>query len=210
VDLHPLPEGLFGPELALALALAAAYPDERLVLVKYAVDGSSLLDWAPDWDAATAALTGFAEFGPLYDKLLALVKEATAERGVGQGCRPAAAVWMQGERDALYPQVAAAYEANLVALIEALRADLGVPDLPFLIGQVDPPPERYPAAAVVRAAQAALARTVPGVYLVDTDGLSRDDDGVHYDTAGQLALGRRFAEAFLLGAGDEKATAIPP
>ncbi|MFN2225160.1 MAG: sialate O-acetylesterase [Anaerolineae bacterium] len=197
VDLQPLPEDLFGPELALALVLAAAYPDERLVLVKYAVDGSSLLDWAPQWDAATAALTGFPEFGPLYDKLLALVEETTAEGQPGHGCRPAAAVWMQGERDALYPQAAAAYEANLVALIEALRADLGAPDLPFLVGQVDPPPERYRAAAVVRDAQAEVARAVPGACLVDTEGLSRDEDGVHYDTAGQLELGRRFAKAYL-------------
>lgn len=203
LDVHgrPLAGGLrpavFGPELGLARSLAAALPADRLLLVKYAVDASSLLDWAPDWDPEAAALTGHPEFGPLYDDLLDLVRQAIAAGQPGHGCRPAAVLWVQGERDALYPQAAAAYEANLAALVRALRADLGAPHLPFLVGQVDPPRDRYPAAEVVRAAQAAVARTLPGVYLVDTQGLSRYDDGLHYDTAGQLALGRRFARVYL-------------
>lgn len=196
VHLQPLPGG-FGPELGLARALAPAYPGETLLLVKYAVDASSLLDWAPDWDPAAAALTGHPEFGALYGELLALVARATAQGQVGHGCRPAAVLWMQGERDALVPEAGAAYEANLAALVRALRADLEEPALPFLVGHVDPPADRYPAAGAVRAAQEAVARTLPGVYLVDTQGLSRHADGLHYDTAGQLELGRRFAEAYL-------------
>ena len=208
VHLRPLEDG-FGPELGLARTLAAegtgpalaeySRPgaEGRLLLVKYAVDASSLLDWAPDWDPEAAALTGHPEYGALYRELLDLVARATAEGTSGEGCRPAAVLWMQGERDALFPEVAAAYEANLAALIGALRADLDAPGLPFLLGQVDPPPDRYPAAGAVRAAQAAVAGTLPGVYLVDTGGLSRHADGVHYDTAGQLELGRRFARTYL-------------
>lgn len=195
VHLRPL-EGRFGPELSLARALAAAYPGETLLLVKYAVEGSSLLDWAPDWDPQAAALTGHPEYGPLYQKLLALVA-AGQEDLPGGRCLPAAAFWMQGERDALFPEAAAAYEANLAELVHALRRDLGAPGLPCLVGQVDPPRDRYPMADVVRAAQAAVARAVPRVSLVRTEGLSRHADGLHYDTAGQLELGRRLARAYL-------------
>jgi lysophospholipase L1-like esterase len=195
VHLRPL-EGGFGPELTLARNLAAAHPGETLLLIKYAVEGSSLLDWAPDWDAKAAAQTGHPEYGPLYRRLLELVA-AKREDPQHTACQPAAVFWMQGERDALFLQAAAAYEANLAALIEALRTDLGAPVLPFLVGQVDPPGDRYPAAELVRAAQAAVARKLPGVYLVRTDGLSRRADGLHYDTAGQLELGRGFASAYL-------------
>ncbi len=195
VHLRPL-QGGFGPELGLARTLAREYPAQQLLLVKYAVEASSLLDWAPDWDPEAATRTGHPEYGPLYRQLLDMV---AAERKAPEGlaCQPVALLWMQGERDALFPPVAVAYETNLTALIHALRTDLGVPALPFLVGQVDPPRDRYPAADLVRAAQAAVADSVPAVYLVRTEGLSRHADGLHYDTAGQLELGRRFASAYL-------------
>ena len=56
----------FGPEVAFARALAEARPDRRYLLVKRAVDGSSLFDWAPDHKPGMAALTGNTNYGPLY------------------------------------------------------------------------------------------------------------------------------------------------
>ena len=38
---------------------------------------------------------------------------------------------------------------------------------------------------------------IAGVFLIETDDLTKHDDGVHYDTGGILELGRRFAEAYL-------------
>ena len=188
-------EGRFGPEVGLARALGTALAGERLVLVKYAVDGSSLLDWAPDWDRQAAETTGFPEFGPLYRELLAYLRHVQTK--VGADCRAAAVFWMQGERDARIPEAGALYEVHLVELIRRFREDLNVVGLPFLFGQVNPPAELYPAVDLVRAAQASVARRIEGTRLVSTDGLSKWGDGVHYDTAGQLELGRRFADTFL-------------
>lgn len=187
--------GRFGPEVGLAHALGTAMVGERLVLVKYAVDGSSLLDWAPDWDRQTAEVTGFPEFGPLYRELLAYIRQVQME--VGPDCRLAAVFWMQGERDARIPEAGAQYEARFVELIRRFREDLKMTGLPFLFGQVNPPAELYPAVDGVRAAQASVARQIAGTWLVSTDGLSKWRDGVHYDTAGQVELGRRFADLFL-------------
>ena len=47
-------------------------------------------------------------------------------------------LWMQGKRDCRFDFMAAAYQDNLAGLIEAVRADAGQPDLPFLIGQICP------------------------------------------------------------------------
>jgi hypothetical protein len=56
----------------------------------------------------------------------------------------------------------------------------------------------FPYAAQVRAAQAHLAATKPGVALVSTDSLPRNvHDYVHFTSAGTYQLGRLFADAFL-------------
>jgi hypothetical protein len=104
---------------------------------------------------------------------------------------------MQGERDARYPEAGRAYEQNLEALIHSLRRDLDAPGLPFLLGRINPPPSHYPAVEEVQRAQAAVAQRLDGVALVSTEGLAKHRDELHYNTAGQIELGRRFAEAFL-------------
>ena len=70
-------------------------------------------------------------------------------------------------------------------------------DLPFVLGLVNPPPERYPAYDAVRDAQRRAAREFVNVHLVETDDLSKRSDNLHYDTAGNLELGRRFAAMYL-------------
>lgn len=70
-------------------------------------------------------------------------------------------------------------------------------DLPFIFGQVDPPADRYPASEEVRNAQRAAERLIPRSKMVSTEGLAKHDDQLHYNTAGQLELGRRFARAYL-------------
>jgi hypothetical protein len=186
-------QGRFGPEYGLAHALGPVFRDQTLVLVKYAVDAASMLDWAPDWDSDAAATTGHPEFGPLYHKLMALVAQARDEN---PSCLVAAVFWMQGERDASIPAAGERYQENLITLIQRFREDLGHPDLPFLLGHIDPPGERYPAVEVVQRAQARTAELLPNTGLISTAGLPKLPDGLHYDTAGQIELGQRFAQAY--------------
>jgi len=183
----------FGPEVTLADELSRAMPDAPLVFIKYTAGGTSLLAWAPDWTEAGAATTGNAGAGPLYQRLLEQVAAITANRET----ELAAVFWMQGERDARYPAAGAAYERNFAALIQRIRRDLKAPDLPFIFGQVNPPAGTYPGLAAVRAAQVRVAERVGRTTLVTTDDLTKRPDRLHYDTQGQLALGRRFAAAYL-------------
>ncbi len=185
----------FGPEVTFAHELSRALPDTSIVLLKYAVGGTSLLAWAPEWTAESARVTQNEGRGPLYEQLLEMV--ATVRPRLGQGARMAGVLWMQGERDARFPPAGAAYAANLEMFVRRLREDLGAPELPFLFGQVDPPPDRYPATADVRDAQASAPGRIPASRMVSTAELSKHDDRLHYDTEGQLSLGRRFARAYL-------------
>jgi hypothetical protein len=183
----------FGPEVTFAHEMARAWPDRNIVLLKYAVGGTSLLAWAPEWSEAQAELTANANAGPLYSQLMAAVRGPA----LGPSARFAGLLWMQGERDARYLTVGPDYLANLGTFVAAVRADLDEPDLPLLLGLVNPPPERYPAADVVRAQQLAAPDELAMTAVIDTAGVTKRDDDLHYDTAGQLELGRRFAQAYL-------------
>lgn len=182
-----------GPELTLAQHLGPAFPDRKVVLAKHAIGGTSLLDWAPQWDSTQAAITGNQWAGPMYEHALAMADSMAAAEPV----QFAAIFWMQGERDARFAEVGAAYYSRLDTLIAAFRRDLGTPDIPFIMGRVNAPAERYPALDDVRSAQFRAANEIEGVFLVNTDDLSKHDDQLHYDTQGVLEMGRRFAAGYL-------------
>jgi hypothetical protein len=182
-----------GPEFSLASELSQAMPARQIVFVKYALGGVSLLAWAPDWVPTRAALTENEQVGPLYRNLLDQIGAITRNKTV----EFSGVFWMQGERDARYPAAAAEYETNLAEFIQRLRRDLKTPQLPFIFGQVNPPASTYPGLESVRSAQVRIARAVPNTKLVATDDLTKLADGLHYDTSGQVSLGRRFALAYL-------------
>lgn len=188
-DLNPR-AGCFGPEIGFARTFLESESLDQLWLVKYAVGGSSLLAWDARWSSERAAIADDADKGPLYQRLLRHFERVTRDEEV----EVLACLWMQGESDSRYQQAAAHYQANLKRLIARIRADLDQAEMQFVIGLVNPCGARFTHLSTVRAAQRLVAETVPNVSLVDTAGLSKHDDALHYDTAGQLELGRRFAD----------------
>jgi len=181
----------FGPELTLAQDLGATMPGTELRFIKHAIGGTSLLDWAPEWDSTRAAITGNQHVGPMYQHAMAIVDTLQAASEV------AAIFWMQGERDARIPEAGVDYFVNLEHLIASLRRDLGNPDIPFIMGRVNAPAERYPALKDVRDAQFRAAEVMRNVVLVDTDNLTKLPDNLHYDTGGVMEMGSLFATAYL-------------
>lgn len=176
----------FGPEISFAHTLGAALPNERIGIVKLAVGGTQIDLWSPADDLS------------LYAELRSRWKAAQA---AAPDARVAAMLWMQGERDARTSDAAETYGSKLRRLVLAIRKDVRRPDLPFLCGLVNPP---YPYAAVVRAAQSALPKDLPNTAVVSPDGLEKKADDLHYNTSGQMELGRRFAGAYLQLTGPAK------
>ena len=108
-----------------------------------------------------------------------------------------AILWMQGEADAKYPAAAKQYAGNLSRFVNKLRAELKSPNVPFIMGTVNPPQKFFPATAIVQQAQKIAARSIRNLRLVRTNDLPKRNDHLHYNTQGQLELGKRFAQAFL-------------
>lgn len=180
----------FGPELALAHELAAAFPQRRFRLLKFAIGTTSIRAWQPEWSAEDARVAGNESVGALYPRLLGFLRRHLR---VGEP-PPHAVLWFQGERDARFAATAVDYAPRLDQLIAGLRRDLGAPDSWFVLGIVNPP---YEHVAPVQAAQRATPQRMPRVKVVESAGLTKRSDNLHYDTAAQLELGRRFARELI-------------
>ncbi|MEM9832823.1 MAG: sialate O-acetylesterase [Bacteroidota bacterium] len=185
----------FGPEVGLSQVLHQHFPDSNFLLVKYAIGGASLLDWAPDYDSTRAVITGNARFGAMYDSLWKYVDQAIAT--TDEATEIVALLWMQGERDARIPEAGVDYYPNFENFIERVRQDADRPNLPIIFGLVNPDHTRYAAVEIVQAAQHRIAGEMDYVRMVNTSDLKKWDDKVHYNSAGQLELGRRFGEALV-------------
>jgi len=175
------PGGRFGPEVTFGAAMAKAL-GRKIGIIKFAVSGSHLV-W--DWNPAGKAKNN------VYAKALAFVTKARKSRPI----EIRGMLWMQGERDSLYPGAAKKYAANLDLLVKSVRKDYQSPNMTFVLGRVNPKPARYKFVKVVRKAQQELK--LPRTAWVDCDKLAKHGDGVHYNAAGQRALGKLFADATL-------------
>jgi hypothetical protein len=205
----------FGPEIGFSKAISAARPEQSFFLVKHAKGGTSLAGWDPTWDKTKLVSKYDVNAGPLYRTLLNQYAAATA----GKTVRLTAILWMQGESDSRYPALGPFYYDNLKKLIEAFRCDLKDPNLPFLMGHVNTPADvlepdnktiKFRFLSNVREAQERAAREIPHVYLIETDDLGKQKDRVHYDSKGQLELGRRFAEVWMKAVPDKDAMKRKP
>ena len=120
-------------------------------------------------------------------------------------------LWLQGGGDMKKVDVAKEYLDNLKSLVATIRKDIGVSDLPFIYGSPrkagipddlsDLVPAvmdgRYPAAQWVLKSQFDAQMTIPNSKMIILRDIETHPANVHYNTAGQLAVGRMFAKAFL-------------
>ncbi len=177
----------FGLELSFGRQLAAAYPDEKIAIVKYSHGGSNLHS---QW----------AENGPMYQTFVETTRSALqALSDAGHTFELQGMVWQQGEADASAKH-AKDYEANLTSLISRVRNDLANSQpLPFVIGglsnsqnpAITTPGEPW---YVARQAQEAVARKLSKVGFVNTDGLStRVGEPIHFNHTALIAIGKAHA-----------------
>lgn len=204
----------FGPEAGFALAMATA--EKPVYLIKYYASGMPLHhginggNWVgPDpgpnrRNFYPGEKAGDPNTGTLYTAMLARFRDGirhladTGKKPVVRGF-----LWMQGEQDAKHEWAAKSYAVSLRRLMVRLGEDLGT-TLPVVYGQVlphEPTLPRFTHRKDVREQMAHADRgsgnpeAIPGAIMVSTDGFGLLPDTVHYDTAGQLRLGRVMAEA---------------
>ncbi|MFB9057359.1 sialate O-acetylesterase [Mariniflexile ostreae] len=149
-----------------AKEMANASSGKQIGLIVNAKGGTSIEEWKPG--------------DTLYNQAISQVEKAM-EYGVLKGV-----IWHQGEANAgRYDK----YMPKIKILIEALRADLNAPNLPFVAGQLSPDkPQRNNFNNMILE----LPNNVKNTGVVTTENTTTIDK-THFDSESQRLLGKRYA-----------------
>ena len=104
-----------------------------------------------------------------------------------------AILWHQGEGN----RKSTTYSKSLATMVEALRKELNSPDLLVIVGEIA-------GEAVVNEQLATFVKETSNTVLVSAKELTMKDKS-HFDTAGQIELGKRYAKAYLKAQAGTKA-----
>jgi hypothetical protein len=119
-----------------------------------------------------------------------------------------AVLWHQGESDTVNDERTASYEEKLHQLITDVRADLGIEDLPFIVGNLgelygvgenpNPDPGKVARVKKIKEILRSLPSKLEHTGFVDSHGLEYCDRPkcTHFDKASYIILGHRYCEVY--------------
>jgi hypothetical protein len=188
------------PNASFTPAVEDAFGKDKVTVVKDAQSGAPIRSWVRDYefpDKRSITVKEKNQIGRKYADLLQAVQAATQ----GSTYDSVTFIWMQGERDAR-EQLADVYARSFHAILDQLKTDLKLDEVNFVIGRIsdfDMQDKQYPHWTRIRQIQVKLAEDSPRGEWVDTDDLNGGEPGavgggLHYNKAGYVALGQRFAE----------------
>jgi hypothetical protein len=189
----------FGPELEFGHVVGDQI-ESPVLLIKTAWGGKSLYqDFRPPRSGGSV--------GPYYKKMIAEVREALANLKTdfpaydGSGFELAGFVWYHGWNDGVDPKNAIPqYEQNLVNLIQDVRDEFQVPQLPVVIGELTGPwveaPQEWDQLRKAQAAAASRPEFAKTVRFVPTHEFVRKPEDSPNPTHGHHEFGN--AETYFL------------
>ncbi len=155
---------------------------EEIGLIPCADGGTSLDDWTVD--------------GPLFENAVfqtMLALRTSQLSGI---------LWHQGENDSFWG-LSALYYDKLSIIVDAFRRALKVPEIPFITGGLGDflGTGRYGKYFTeynqVNNALLKFAETKPNCFFVTANGLTANQDGLHFDAVSQRRFGIRYFESFI-------------
>jgi hypothetical protein len=167
--------------------LAASFADEvakatggRVGLIPCADGGTKLASWMPGQ--------------VLYDHAVMMTKLAM------RSSRLCGILWHQGESDCTQEERVRTYVDRFVEMITTMRRDLGMGDIPVIIGElsllIDPKYNRSEYLGIMNENFAEIARRIPNCGVVSSDGLVLKADGLHFDAPSLRIFGKRYFEVY--------------
>ena len=185
-----------GPGLSFAQSVAAHEPNVMVGLIPCAVGGSKVGQWQKGVPNS------------LYDAAIERAKTALKQGAPGK-VRICGVLWLQGESDTK-EELYSSYQENFLKVVDNVRADLNLPELPFIACTICSFIEKraavYPHVKEINAVLLNLPNLRPHTACVDARDLTGSiGDNLHYNTESQTVIGPRYAEKyFALTAGSKK------
>lgn len=171
--------------VGFASSFAAAWrldnEQHEIGLIPCADGGTSLDDWAVK--------------GALFENAISqarLAQRTSQLSGI---------LWHQGESDCS-PEKAEQYGEKFSVIMEALRRELHIPEVPLIIGGLGDFlshgifGQYFASYPLINQALEDFARTHANSYFVTAKGLTANADGIHFNALSQRILGIRYYNAF--------------
>ena len=201
----------FGPEIGMAITLSNALPGEEIAIIKYAVGGTGIAR-SENYSDYIPALNGFddkgvnwhpasdnKQSGSLYVGLIDNIKKALASlENENQQYEICGFLWMQGEHESgISKKMADDYGSLLSTFRMAVRKDLNLKKLPFVVGEINS--HTWAFADMARNKQKKSCLRDRHSVLIQTTDLPRGGSGgeAHFTSDAMLELGERFAQGIL-------------
>lgn len=140
-------------------------------------------------------LNQWAIGGKLYNQAITRARQAQRDgRIIG-------ILWHQGESDSCSPEDAAAYEEKFTTIMDSLMADLGLHEIPLILGELgdfvgeylDGKCRYFPQ---VNTVLHRIALTRPCCAIASAAGLKSREDKIHFDAPSCREFGRRYFEKY--------------
>ncbi len=189
-----------GPEISFAHEMKKAYPEDIIGIIKVSAGGAGIRAFIPNWSEENADISEDAYHGPLYKKLKQQIDYVKSDpNAIFCGI-----LWKQGEKDAIKKIYAEGYLDYLKEIVEQIRQDTGVSDLPLFIGtyydiettkmMLDKGVYSDREAALdISVAHNKAPEVIENTYVVRHGTLPVISDGVHFTTNSLVRLGEMFS-----------------
>lgn len=169
------------PSASFAAAWCRKNENEEIGLIPCAEGATTLDDWSVD--------------GPLFEH--AILQAKLAQRS----SKLEGILWHQGEGECSSGR-SKLYHEKFLKILEAFRRELGVPDIPIIIGGIGDYlgsgwlGKYFPEYPEVNQALLEFASNQKNCYFVTASGLTPNPDGVHLNAVSQRIFGLRYFEAY--------------
>lgn len=174
-----------GPGDYFAKTLAAAHPEDTILLVPHAIPGASINCFAPPGSNLNTSSNCPLGVGTTYENMVSRSRMAQ-ERGEIRGI-----IFHQGETDCGQED----WPQRVKLVVDQLRADLGVGNVPFLAAEI-------PGASMCQnhnrllTGAGGITGVIENAHVVPAEDLPIYDI-YHFTTEAQRTLGVRFGEMML-------------